>query len=141
MAHDSTKAALGTTTSSIREVQSQVGTTAAGIAVRRKSDGTLSTTKAHGQLWGVSLGKDQSDTNKVAVCVRGAGVPLILAASFTPTYGAIVYIDDATGKGTASATDATACNATYSKILSGGGIPEDGSAASPCALIDYVGGL
>lgn len=141
MSHDATKTALGTTESNIREVQSQVGSVAAGTVVRRKSDGTLSTTKADGVLWGVSLGKDLSDTNKTAVCVRGARVPVLLADSFTPTYGAIVYIDDATGKAKASATDATACNATYSKVLSGGGLPEDGSAAVPCALIDFVGGL
>lgn len=141
MSHDPNATALGTTESNIREVQSQVGSIPAGIAVRRKSDGTLSTTKADGVLWGVSLGKDLSDTNKTAVCTRGAGVPILLAEGFTPTFGAIVYIDDATGKATASATDATACNATYSKVLTTGGLPEDGSAPVPCALIDFVGGL
>lgn len=141
MSHNANTVLLGATRSNIRESINKVGTKAAGTAVRLKSDGTLSVTKADGQLMGVSLGRDLSNTNRTAICVRGEGVPLLLGAAFTPAVGAIVYISDTTGKGVASATDATATAAFYRELLTDGAIDEDGTTAVAAAIVDFPGGL
>ena len=140
MAHDDSKVVLGGTLSSVREVGNRKGSIAAGIAVRQKSDGTISTTLADGQLIGISLGRDLSDTGYTAIAYRGEKVPLRLAASFTPVIGSVVYIDNATGLGKASATDATAVNAQYHTSLKSG-LPEGGGSPLACALINFSGGL
>lgn len=139
--HNANTVKLGSTASSDRTVANRVGNVAAGTAVRLKSDGTLSTTKADGDLLGVSLGKDLSTVGNTAICKRGLRVPILLGAAFTPTIGAIVYIKDTTGVAVASATDATACNATYVGLLSDGAISEDGLSSPAAALIDFPGGL
>lgn len=141
MSHNPNQVLLGATRSNIKEVGNRVGSVAAGLACRLKSDGTVTTAAADGSLVGISLGKDLSDTNRTAFAYKGVGVPIQLTAAFTPTLGAAVHIDDVTGKAKASGAGATAVNATYSAILSGGGLPEDGGAAIPCALIDFPGGL
>lgn len=48
----------------------------AGRAVRGKSDGKISLSSADGQLIGVSLGADLSDTKKTSVCRSGNDIPL-----------------------------------------------------------------
>lgn len=140
MAHNANKALLGNIGSNIKEVSNRVGTIAAGTAVRLKSDGTISTAKADGQLLGVSVGRDLAGANRTAIAVRGVRVPVLLTTGFTPALGAIVYFDDTTGKAAASATDATAVNATYSQLLTDGALDEDAGSVR-CALIDFPGGV
>jgi hypothetical protein len=89
--HDATKVLMGTTQSSDRTVDSKVGSLPAGTIVRLKSDGTLSKAAADGEALGISLGKDLSDTDKIAIVRRGLKVPLLLTDSFEPTVGAQVH--------------------------------------------------
>lgn len=141
MAHDTTKIVLGQTKSSHKEVTNFNGTVAAGIAVRLKSDGTLSTTLADGNLIGVSLGKDLSDIGRTAICRKGLLVPLIVTNGFTPTLGAQVNISDTTGYAAASGAGATACNAVYASAkMTAGGLNESGSYVD-VVLVDFAGGL
>jgi len=140
MAHDVSKVILGGTLSSVREVGNRKGSIGAGIAVRQKSDGTISTSLADGQLIGISMGRDLSDSGYTAIAYRGEAVPVRLGAAFTPAIGAVVYIDNATGLAKASATDATAVNASYHSSLKSG-LPEGGGSEVPCALINFSGGL
>jgi hypothetical protein len=149
--HDASKALMGSTSSSMKEVTNYPTTTAleAGLVAHLKSDETVTKAKADGQPVGVSLGKDLSDTGRTAVCRKGLGVPVKLKASFNPTIGAVVYIDDAEGYATGDGTK-TAVNAVYASGRLGGsgatgGIAEGSSSdASPSvgvALIDFPGGL
>lgn len=90
MPHDTTKVAMGSTYSNDKAISEYSGSPAtfpAGVAVRQKSDNTLSVTLADGQLLGVSLGKSLSDTDKVAVCRFGKKVPVLLEAK--PAYGEV----------------------------------------------------
>jgi hypothetical protein len=104
-----------------------------------KSDGTLSKAAADGEALGISLGKDLSDTDKIAIVRRGLKVPLLLTDSFEPTVGAQVTIDDVTGIGKAAGSGVTGVNATFaSGVLTG--IAEDGIEVD-VALIDMPGGL
>lgn len=143
--HDPNKVLMGTTGSNHKVVENYVGAIAAGIAVRLKSDdGTLSTTKAHGEWLGVSLGKDLSDTDRTAICRSGLMVPIQLKASFNPVPGAVVEIDDATGLATGDGSK-TASAAVYATGRVGGsgvnaGIAESGSTVG-VAYIDMEGGL
>lgn len=144
MTHDPTKVLMGTTGSNIKEVTNRAGTIAAGIAVRLKSDDTLSITKADGNLLGISLGKSLSDTSRTAIVRKGLRVPVQLKAGFDPTVGAVVSIDDATGLAAGDGTR-TAVNAFYATGRIGGtgvngGIQEDGTTVG-VALIDFAGGL
>lgn len=86
MAHDATKVLLGSVQTSSKEITEQVGSPAtflAGLALRQKSDDTLSVTKADGQWLGVSLGKGLSDSLKtVAIARDGLKVPVLL--EYTP---------------------------------------------------------
>jgi hypothetical protein len=137
--HDATKVLMGTTQSSDRTVDSKVGSLPAGTIVRLKSDGTLSKAAADGEALGISLGKDLSDTDKIAIVRRGLKVPLLLTDSFEPTVGAQVTIDDVTGIGKAAGSGVTGVNATFaSGVLTG--IAEDGIEVD-VALIDMPGGL
>jgi hypothetical protein len=137
--HDATKVLMGTTQSSDRTVDSKVGSLPAGTIVRLKSDGTLSKAAADGEALGISLGKDLSDTDKIAIVRRGLKVPLLLTDSFEPTVGAQVTIDDVTGIGKAAGSGVTGVNATFaSGVLTG--IAEDGTEVD-VALIDMPGGL
>lgn len=152
MGHSTSKVQMGSTRSNIREVVSHKGDIAAGIAVRRKSDGTLSTTSSDGALYGVSLGKDLSNAGYSAICVKGLGVPLQLTAGLDPSIGAVVSISNSTGKGASSS--ATACAATYAAPYEGAGSvtarvggtgvdagqQEDGTTVG-VAYIDFPGGL
>lgn len=88
--HDITKVAMGSTYSSDKAISEYTGAPAtylAGLAVRRKSDNTLSVAVADGQWLGVSLGKSLSDISKTAVCRAGLRVPVLLEAK--PAYGEV----------------------------------------------------
>lgn len=138
MGHDATKVMMGNTLSTFKVVDNRAGSIAAGLAVRLKSDSTISIAEADGSLLGISCGKDLSDTARTAIVRQGSKVPIQLTAAFTPTIGAQVKIDATSGK---ASTDGTGTNATY---LSGAltMIAEDGTeTASACALIDMPGGL
>lgn len=142
MPHDASKVQMGATVSNIREVSNHVGTIAAGLAVRLKSDDTISTALADGSLMGISLGKDQSNTGHTAICRKGIAVPVLLTNGFTPTKGAQVAISDTTGKAKAyTGSGDSYVNAFYSSgALSA--VDEAGDAiADGAALIDFPGGL
>jgi hypothetical protein len=135
MTHDPTKVVLGSTQSSFKTVDNKAGSIEAGKVAVQKSDGTVTTTLADGSLLGVSLGKSLSDTARMAIVKRGAGVPILIDA-FTPTIGAQVQVHATSGIAVASGT---AVNAYYaSSTLTG--VKEDGTEAD-CALIDFPGGL
>lgn len=140
MGHDPTKVVLGGKQSSIAEIGNRKGTALAGTAVRQKSDGTMSTISTDGRLIGISMGRDLSDAGFTSIAYRGEEIPVLLGAAFTPVIGAVVYIDNATGLAKASATDATAVNATYHSSIKSG-LPEGGGSSVACALIDFPGGL
>lgn len=143
---------MGTTQSSARSVTNEKGEIEAGIAVRKKSDDTLSILKADGELIGISLGQSLSFNARTAICRKGLRVPLKLTAGFNPTVGAQVHISDTTGLGIAAGAGATGVNATYGAPYEGatgariggagasGGIGEDGLAKG-AAFIDFPGGL
>ncbi len=148
--HNTSKVLMGCPQSSDRTVVSHLGVIPAGTAVRRKSDGTLSTTNTDGDLYGVSLGRDLSAAGYSSICVAGIGVPLILTAGVDPAVGGVVSISNSTGFGATSS--ATACAATYASwspasIIArvggtgvNGGQQEDGTTVG-AALIDFPGGL
>jgi hypothetical protein len=137
--HDPTKVVMGSTGSNHRVVQNYVGTRAAGLILRLKTaDGTLSITKADGELLGVSLGKDLSDTNRTAVCRAGLNVPVLLKSGYNPTPGAVVEVDDATGLATGDGTKTATAGVFASGRLVG--IAEDGTEVG-VALVDMEGGI
>lgn len=139
MGHDATKVLLGSTVSSVKEVDNKAGTIAAGLIVRLKSDDTISIAAADGLPLGISLGRSLSDTSRTAIARKGLKVPIQLTSAFTPTLGAQVHISDTTGKAIASGAGATGMNAVYaSGVLTG--IDEDGASVN-VALIDFPGGL
>lgn len=144
MGHDTGKVLMGTTRSNIREVVSHVGNIPAGTVVRRKSDGTLSTTYADGQLYGVSLGRDLSNAGYSAICVKGLGVPVTLKASFNPVIGAAVLVDDSTGFATGDGSNHATAAVYASERVGGSGVnggqQEDGTTVG-VAYIDMPGGL
>ena len=141
MAHSALKVLMGMTRSSIRIADNLKGTFAAGTAVRQKLDGTLSVTLADGELLGVSLGKDLSNTDKMALCRAGLQVPIRLTAAFTPVLGKQVHVSDTTGLAVASGAGATGTNAVYASGPMTA-ILEDGTeVANGCALVDMQGGL
>lgn len=141
--HDATKIQMGTTLSNEREVSNKKGSIAAGKAVRLKSDDTITTALADGSLMGISLGKDQSNTDRTAICRAGLGVPVALKSGFTnPAKGAQVAIDDTTGEAVAyTGSGNSYVNAFYSSgALTR--VDEDGTeTATGAAYIDFPGGL
>lgn len=139
MGHDATKVLLGSTPSSVKEIDNRAGEIAAGLAVRLKSDDTISIAAADGNLLGISAGKSLSDTSRTAVVRKGLRVPILLTASFTPTKGAQVHISDTTGKAIAAGAGATGVNAVYATSTLTG-VKEDGTTDN-VALIDFQGGL
>lgn len=139
MAHDATKVLMGMNRSSFRHVDNRKGSIPAGTVVRLKSDGTISTAKADGEILGVSFGKELSDIGRTNICRSGLEVPILLTSGFTPVIGTQVAIDDATGLAKATGTGVTGVNAVYkSAVLTG--VLEDGTTAN-VALIDMPGGL
>ena len=141
MAHDATKFLMGATGSSEKVVSNHKGAIEAGIAVRLKSDNTLSIASADGNLLGISLGKDLSNAGHTAIARKGLLIPIQLTAAFNPTVGAAVSISDTTGLAIAAGGGATVVNAVYkSERMEDGGVGEDG-VAKDIALIDFPGGL
>lgn len=141
MAHDATKVQMGSTRSSVKEVDNRAGTIAAGLAVRLKSDDTISIAAADGSLLGISLGGPLvSGQSRTAIVRKGLAVPMQLTDAFTPVIGAQVHISDTTGKAGTAGGGFTGVNATYAsaEIV---GIGEDGSTEYQIALIDFPGGL
>lgn len=140
MGHDASKVLMGSTRSSVKEVDNRKGTIAAGLAVRLKSDDTISVAAADGSLLGISMGGPLTkDLARTAIARKGLSVPVALTAAFTPTIGAQVSLSDTTGKAIAAGGGATAVNAQYaSGVLTG--VFEDGTTAD-VALIDFPGGL
>lgn len=138
--HDATKVQLGATRSSDKSVINMAGSIEAGVAVRLKSDGTLSVAKADGELLGISLGKDLSNTSQTAICRRGLLVPIQIESGYAPALGAQIGIKDTTGKAAAPTTGVTAVNAVCrSAVISG--LKEDGVTYVDCILVDMQGGL
>ncbi len=149
--HSTSKVQMGTTKSSSRTVVPHKGVWAAGVAVRRKNDGTLSVTSTDGDFYGVSLGRDLSNAGYSSICIAGLGVPLQLTAGFDPVIGAVVSTSNSTGLG---ASSGTATAATYAEPYDNagsvtarvggsgvnGGQQEDGTTVG-VAYIDMVGGL
>lgn len=141
MAHNASKVLLGSTQSNIKSVDSMTGTIEAGLVCCLDDDGTIDVTSASGSTIGVSLGKDLSNTGKMAVCRKGLRVP-VQVGSGTPVVGAQVAISNTTGK----TVDYTGSGDRYvnavfvSAKLTNGGIKEDGTLCD-IALIDFPGGL
>lgn len=85
MSHDATKVLLGVVKTSSREITEHSGSPAtykAGLAIRLKSDDTLSLTKADGKWLGISLGKGLSDSLLTTAIARdGLKVPVLLEAA------------------------------------------------------------
>lgn len=149
MAHDASKVLLGqvpSTAKVISQHDQDPASFVAGTAVRQKSDGALSVTKAHGQLIGVSVGASLSDTKKTAVVRSGSLVPILLtddSASYAYVVkGAPVYVDDVTGKANIVDTELVTTTITNAIYVSGAldGVNEAGASVK-VALIDMVGGL
>lgn len=139
MGHDSSKVLMGSNRSSFKVVDNKVGTIAAGLIVRQKSDGTISIAAADGSALGISFGKDLGEAGRTNIVRAGLAVPVLLTDAFTPILGAQVHISDTTGKAIASGVGATGMNAVYaSAVLTG--VLEDGTTAN-VALIDFQGGL
>jgi hypothetical protein len=150
MGHDATKIKMGTVQSSYREGVSSYSASPsdfpAGTVVRLKSDGTLSKTKADGEIIGVSLGADLSDTSRVVVLKAGLRVPVLLtddeAEYAYAVPGAAVYVDDVTcianivddGDVTTTVTSGIYVSAAMD------GISESGTTVQ-VALVDMPGGL
>lgn len=140
--HNTSKVQMGCPQSSDRTVVSHLGVVAAGVVVRRKSDGTLSVTSTDGDFYGVSLGRDLSNAGYSSICTAGLGIPVQLTAGLDPTVGAVVTVSNSTGL---AASSGTATAATYATGRIGGtgvngGQQEDGTTVG-AALIDMVGGL
>lgn len=154
MGHDASKALMGATSSSAKEVSNypSVSTVVeAGCAAILESSGKVSKDTSEGQLVGISLGKDLSDSGRTVIARKGLGVPLKLAASFNPVIGAKVAIQDDTGLGKAyTGTGDRYVNAVYvsgrlgtattgTNGIAEGDLNDDGSVG--VALIDFPGGL
>lgn len=142
--HNANQVVMGSSQSSAKEVTNHKGTIEAGIAVRLKSDDTLSIAQADGELLGISFGKDLSDIGRTAICRKGLRIPMKLTVGFNPTIGAPVAISDTTGLAKAyTGTGDRYVNAVYATgRMSGNGINETNQAADVgVALIDFAGGL
>lgn len=145
--HDASKVKMGSTNSSYREgatsyAVSDVTEFPAGTVCRINSSGDLSTVKGDGQIIGVSLGIDLSDSDRIVVLKAGLGVPVLLTDEFEPTIGDYVWVDDATGlanvEDDGDVTTTITRGIYVSQVLTG--MAEDGSEVQ-VALIDFVGGL
>ena len=146
MGHNANQALMGATKTSAKEVSNfptvSGSTVEAGLACILESSGKISLDTSEGQLVGISLGKDLSDTGVTAVCRKGIGVLVKLKSGFTPTIGAAVAIENDTGLARAyTGSGDRYVNAVYSSSkLSASAIGEDG-VNKDAAYIDFPGGL
>lgn len=138
---DASTVLMGATQSSYKTVENHKGDIEAGIAVRLKSDDTLSVILADGSLSGVSLGKDLSNTGYCPIVRKGTRVPILLTAAFEPVIGAQVFISDTTGKAGASGAGFTGTNAFYSSLKLNARKEDGSTVANGVAYIDLAGGL
>ncbi len=152
--HNAAKALMGSTGSNIKEVTNFPSVSGsvveAGLACILEDDGKISLDTSEGNLVGISLGKDLSDTGRTAVARKGAMVPVKLKASFDPTIGAQVAIEDDTGLARAyTGSGDRYVNAVYRTGRLGGtgvtgGIAEGATSDAGTvgvAYIDFIGGL
>jgi hypothetical protein len=141
MQHSTTTILMGSTRSSVREVDNRAGAPAtftAGLVCHLKSDDTISLAAADGSMLGVSLGRSLSDIARVAIARKGLAIPILLANGFTPTIGAQVQVSTTTGKAVSSGTSVNAVYVTSTLTA----YDEDGTAITDgAALIDFPGGL
>ncbi len=80
MSHDATKALMGSSASSAKDISahdSDPATYKAGLCVSRGSTGALSLLKSAGMRIGVSLGRSLSDHKKTAVARAGEGIRVL----------------------------------------------------------------
>lgn len=142
MGHDASKVVMGSTPSSDKTIDNLAGSIEAGLLVRQKSDGTITTALADGSALGISCGSGLAGEGRTAVVRRGLKVPILLTASFTPTLGAQVAVSDTTGKAKAyTGTGDSYINAVYASAALTA-VKEDGTeVASGVALIDMPGGV
>jgi hypothetical protein len=138
MGHDASKVLMGATGSNIKEVSNHKGTVAAGLAVRLKSDDTLSLSSSDGQWLGVSLGGDLSNAGYTAICRKGIRVPVQVGSGLTPVIGAAVTFSNTTGEASGSGTASSAVFASL--VMENGGVMEDGTLVD-VAYVDFPGGL
>ncbi len=154
MSHNTSKALMGATASSHKEVtnfQSVSGTPIeAGLACILESTGKLSLDTSEGSLVGISLGKDLSDIGRTAVVRKGLRVPVKLKSGFNPTIGAAVAIEDDTGLARAyTGSGDRYVNAVYASGRLGGNAATGGvvegattdTGTIGVAYIDFPGGL
>jgi hypothetical protein len=140
MGHNATKVLMGSSVSSVKEIDNRKGVIGAGLAVRLSSADAISVALSDGNLLGISAGKSLSDTSRTAIFRKGLGVPVKLASGFTPTIGAQVAISDTTGEAKAyTGSGDSYVNAVYATSTKTG-VFEDGTEAN-VALIDMPGGL
>lgn len=138
--HDASKVLLGATRSNVRESSNHLGTVAAGLGCRLKSDGTVTTAASDGPEIGISLGKTLDNAGKrTVVCRAGLGVPVLLKSGETMTVGEQLGIDDTSGEAASIDTGVTGVNA-YVVATGITGVKEDGTEAD-CVLVDFIGGL
>lgn len=80
--HDATKVVMGSVGVSgynAADFDADPASFPAGTAVRLKSDGTISVTKADGSWVGISRGRSLSSTKKISVVTDGRGVAALVA--------------------------------------------------------------
>ncbi len=139
--HNASAIQMGTTRSSVKEVENRLGDPAtflAGLCVHLDLNGLLSLASSAGSKLGISLGRSGSDTKRTAICRKGLAVPVLLANGHTPVIGAQVQISTTTGKAVASGTAVNAVFVTSTLTA----YDEDGVAITDgAALIDFQGGL
>lgn len=154
MGHDATHALMGSTGSNHKEVTNFLTVSGsvveAGLACILESSGKISLDTSEGSLVGISLGKDLAHTSRTAVCRKGVRVPIKLKASFDPTVGAQVAIEDDTGLARAyTGTGDRYVNAVFATGRLGGtgvtgGVAEGATGDTGSvgvAYIDFPGGL
>ena len=119
----------------------------AGLAVRLSSTGAISLTS--GELIGVSMGPDLSNTSKTTVCRAGNDIPLLLKPTVTGEVGSEVEDFDfvvigARVKVNATTGQASAIGTTTNAIYKTGvmnGLRKGSTTIYPVALIDMAGGI
>lgn len=122
--HDATKVQMGSVGMSgynAADFAADPASFPAGTAVRLKSDGTVSVTKADGAWIGVSRGRSLSSTKKLSVVTDGRSVPVLLERQ--PARGSVTissYANLVSG-----ADDAITVGATAFTAQAGAATPGD----------------